>query len=124
MRNTRTCSMPRNARRILSSLRGDAMRVYLLGNAPPTHLTGTSSAMPVRAPEREQALLQRIVHRQRLEDDLRRRIHLAFDLLCELEDRHLGRVADVDGIRAVRVEEAPDALDQIIDKHRLYNLPT
>src|SRR5690606_22639704 len=37
------------------------------------------------------------------------------DAMCELEDGELVGVPDVDGVRLVRVEQAVDALDLVVD---------
>ena len=47
------------------------------------------------------------------EADLARRARQPHDQLRELEQRHLVRVADVDGVVHRRVHEPPDALDEI-----------
>ncbi len=57
-----------------------------------------------------------VVLRQGHEVDLRGGPHQTEDLLGKLQNRHLGRVADVHRLHIVGVEQAPDALDEVGDK--------
>ena len=67
-----------------------------------------------RAPDVGLAHL-RVVHRQRLVFDPRFRPGDADDLLGELFDRHLARVADVDRLVEIRLREPINPVDQIGD---------
>src|SRR5690242_19255785 len=57
----------------------------------------------------------RVVDRQRLENDLARRTGHLDDVLRELEDRELTRVADVDGQMLLALGEEDDPADQVVD---------
>src|SRR4051812_6723333 len=73
---------------------------------PPEHLTGS----------RDVGLTDlRIVDRQRLEDNLARRPGHLDDVLREVEDRELPRVAEVDREMLAALGEQHEPADQIVD---------